>query len=270
MAIGGPAAFTKVVVMDASLSDEEMEGEIALQATDHLPYPSAEASIDFEVLHLSERDPTRVEVLLAACRRDDAELLQAAIESGGLRARILDIEAFATARALNRLQPGFDRRSDMAIFDIGANWTTLFVFVDDKLVHTREQAFGGRLLTQEIERHCGISAAQAESAGRRGEVPDESILSRFRDAVLDQITRALQFFYSANPAEHVDQVFLAGGVAAMPLLADQAAHMLGSPVVVADPFADLVPGDGVDASELTEIAPAFTLACGLALRGFER
>ena len=270
MAIGGSAAFTKVVVMDASLSDEEMEGEIALQATDHLPYPPAEASIDFEVLHLSERDPTRVEVLLAACRRDDAQRLQAATEIGGLRARVLDIEAFAIARALNRLQPDFDRQSDIAVFDIGANTTTLSVFVDDKLAHAREQAFGGRLLIQEIQRHCGISAAEAETAGRRGEVPDESILSRFRDAVLDQMTRALQFFYSANPSEHVDQVFLAGGVAAMPLLADQAAHMLGTQVAVADPLADMVTGDSVDASELTENAPAFTLACGLALRGFER
>ena len=270
MAIGGSAAFTKVIVMDASLSDEEMEGEIGLQAADHLPYPSTEASIDFEVLHLSERDPTQVEVLLAACRRDDAELREAAAMIGGFRARVLDIEPFALARALNLLQTGFDGRSDIAIFDIGANSTALSVFVDDKLVHTREQAFGGRMLTQEIQRHCGMSAAEAETAGRRGEAADEPVLSRFRDALLDQMTRALQFFYSANPSEHVDQVFLAGGVAAMPLLADQAAHMLGTPVIVADPFADVVPGDTVDASELTEIAPAFTLACGLALREFER
>ena len=255
--------------MDASLSDEEMEGEIALQAADHLPYPFAEAMIDFEVLHLNERDPTQVEVLFAACRREHAQLLESAIAIGGFRARILDLEAFAIARALHHLQTDFDDRSDFAMFDIGANSTTLSVYLDGQLAHAREQGFGGGLLTQQIQRRCDMSDADAESAIRRGEMVDESVLSNFRDAVLDQMTRALQFFYSANPADHVGQVFLAGGVAAMPSLADQAARMLGTRVIVADPFADMVPGDRVDASELTERAPGYTLACGLALREFD-
>ena len=269
VAIGGPAAFTKVIEMDASLSDEELEIEIALQAGDHLPYPPDAAAIDFEVQNLCERDPTQVEVLLAACRRDDLELLEAATAMGGLKARVLDVEALAMARAFELVQPAFDGPSDVAIFDIGANSTTLSVLVGDKLVHAREQAFGGRLLTEEIQRHYGMSAAEAELAKRRGEVADETILSQFRNAVLDQMTRALQFFYSANPSEHVDQVILAGGVAAMPVLADQAARVLGVSVAVADPFADVILPDAVDASELAEDAPAFMLACGLALRRFE-
>ena len=268
MAVGASAAFTRVIGMDASLSDEEMEGEIALQAADHLPYPSDTAAIDFEVLHLSESDPTQVEVLLAACRREDAELLEAAVSAGGLRARALDVEVFAMARAFELLQPAFDRHSDVAIFDIGANSTTLSVLVGDKVVHTREAAFGGNALTEEIQRHYGMSAPEADLATRRGGVADEMILSEFRRAALDQVTRSLQFYYSANPSGHVDQVFLAGGVAAMPALADEAARSLGMPVVVADPFADvLLPANArAPTSDLANDAPAFMLACGLALR----
>ena len=84
------------------------------------------------------------------------------------------------------------------------------------------------------------------------------------------MTRSLQFFYSANPSEHVDNIFLAGGVAAMPVLADQAARVLGIPVTVADPFADVILPDAEDASALAEDAPAFMLACGLALRCLEQ
>ena len=270
VAIGGPAAFTKVIEMDASLSDEEMEIEIALTAADHLPYPPDTAAIDFEVQNLCERDPTQVEVLVAACRKDDVELLEAAMAIGGLKARVLDVEAVAIARAFELLQPAYGRRSDAAIFDIGANSTSLFVLVGDKLVHARGQAFGGRLLTEEIQRHHGISPAEAELAKRRGDVTDETILSQFRNAVLDQMTRSLQFFYSANPSEHVDKIFLAGGVAAMPVLADQAERVLGTPVTVADPFADVILPDAEDASALAEDAPAFMLACGLALRCLEQ
>ena len=268
VAVGASAAFTKVIGMDASLSDEDMEGEIALQAADHLPYPLDAAAIDFEVLHLSESDPTQVEVLLAACRREDAELFEAAVSAGGLKARVLDVEAFAMARAFELLQPAFGSRSDVAIFDIGANSTTLAVLAGDKVVHTREAAFGGNALTEEIQRHYGISAAEADLAARRGEAADEMILSEFRKAALDQVTRSLQFYYSAHPSGHVDQVFLAGGVAAMPALADEAARSLGMPVVVADPFADVIlpPNAPELTPDLTKDAPAFMLACGLALR----
>ena len=269
VAIGGSAAFTKVIETDASLSDEEMEGEIALQAAEHLPYPSDAAAIDFEVLHLSERDPTRVEVLLAACRRDDAELLETAVSMGGLRARVLDVEGFALARAWERQQPGFCGAQDTAIFDIGANSTTLSVLAGDKLVHAREATFGGRLLTEEIQRHTGMSAADAELAKVRAQAADEAMFAKFRNALLEQMTRSLQFFYSANPSANLEQVLLTGGVAAMPGLADHASRMLGIPVAVADPFADVILPDSVNAPGLTRDAPAFMLAYGLALRGLE-
>lgn len=267
VAIGGTASFTKVIEMDASLSDEEMESEIALQTADHLPYPAEAVAIDFEVLHLSERDPTRVEVLFAACRREDAELLEDAVQLGGLRARVLDIEAFAMARAFELLQPDFG--SDAAIFDIGATSTTLSVLHRDKVVHTREQAFGGRTLAEEIQRHRGISAAESARAMSRGEPANEPVFSQFRDKLLDQMARSLQFFYSANPSGCVDQVYLAGGVAAMPELAGHAARVLGMPVAVADPFAGMTVPDTADAPDLAVNAPAFMLACGLALRAFE-
>ncbi|MDE0452634.1 MAG: type IV pilus assembly protein PilM [Gammaproteobacteria bacterium] len=267
VAIGGTAALTKVIEMDASLSDEEMESEIALQASDHLPYPAEAAAIDFEVLHLSERDPTRVEVLFAACRRDDAELLEDAVELGGLKARVLDIEAFALARAFELLQPDFG--SHAAIFDIGASSTTLSVLNGDKLVHTREQASGGRMLTEEIQRHHGISATESARVTTRVEPPDEPIFSQFRNGLLDQMARALQFFYSANPSGRVDQVYLAGGVAAVPNLSGHAARVLGVPVAVADPFGGMTVPASTDTPDLAENAPAFMLACGLALRAFE-
>ena len=270
IAIGGTATFTKVIDMDASLSDEEMEGEIALQASDHLPFSAAEAAIDFEVLHLSERDPTQVEVMLAACRREEAELLAATVSIGGLKARVLEVEAFPLARAFEQLQPDDHGGADAAIFDIGANSTTLSVFVGDKLMHTRAETFGGKWLTEEIQRHHGISAVEADLANGLSNVADEMILSRLRDTVLEQMTRSLQFFYSTNPSEHVERVFLAGGVATMPALADHAAHALGTPVVVADPFADVILPEAVDALQLAQDSPALMLACGLALRGLEQ
>ena len=69
VAVAGSAVITKTIEMDASLSDDDMENQITVEADQYIPYPLDEVAIDFEVLGLSERNPEQVEVLLAACRR---------------------------------------------------------------------------------------------------------------------------------------------------------------------------------------------------------
>src|SRR5690606_5306977 len=105
-----------------------------------------------------------------------------------------------------------------AIIDIGATMTTLSVLVDGKTVYTREQLFGGRQLTEEIQRRYGLSAEEAGLAKKQGGLPDDynsEVLEPFKEAVVQQVTRSLQFFFSASEYNDVDYIVLAGGVASM-------------------------------------------------------
>ena len=54
-----------------------------VEADQYIPYPLDEVAIDFEVQGLSERNPEQVEVLLAACRKENVELREAALDLGG-------------------------------------------------------------------------------------------------------------------------------------------------------------------------------------------
>ena len=112
MAVAGSAVITKTIEMSASLSETEMENEIASEADQYIPYPLDEVSLDFEVQGVSPRSEEQMEVLLAACRRENVELRRAALELGGLKAKVVDIEAHCMQRAFNLVRDQFVGEGD--------------------------------------------------------------------------------------------------------------------------------------------------------------
>lgn len=274
VAVAGSAVITKLIDMPAGLNDDSMETQITLEADQYIPYPLDEVAIDFEVQGESEGNPEQVEVLLAACRRENVDLRVDALEMADLTTKIVDVEAYAIERSFDLIRPSLDCDEDsaIAIVDIGSTMTTLSVLVDGQTVYTREQLFGGRQLTEEIQRRYGLSLDEAGLAKKQGGLPDDyepEVLEPFKDAVVQQVTRSLQFFFSSSQYNDVDQIVLAGGVASMTGLADLVQEKLGTPTTIANPFANMSLASKVDAMALSNDAPSLMIACGLALRSFD-
>ena len=274
VAVAGSAVITKTIEMDAELSDDEMENQITVEADQYIPYPLDEVALDFEVLGLSDRNPDQVEVLLAACRRENVEMREAALDLGGIKPAVVDIEAHAMKRAFDLVKPQLGENPDdlvVAIIDIGAMMTTLSVLAEDKAIYTREQLFGGKQLTEEIQRRYSLSFEEAGLAKKQGGLPDDyadEVLQPFKEAVLQQVTRSLQFFFSSSQYDDIDYIVLAGGTASIDGLADMIEAKLGTPTVIANPFLDMSLASKVDAETLANDTPALMIACGLAMRSF--
>ncbi|XOV84085.1 MAG: pilus assembly protein PilM [bacterium] len=274
VAVAGSAVITKTIEMDAELSDDEMENQITVEADQYIPYPLDEVAIDFEVLGLSDRNPEQVEVLLAACRKENVEMREAALDLGGVKAAVVDIEAHAMKRAFDLVKPQLgDNPEDLvvAIIDIGATMTTLSVLADDKAIYTREQLFGGKQLTEEIQRRYSLSFEEAGLAKKQGGLPDDyedEVLQPFKEAVLQQVTRSLQFFFSSSQYDDVDFIVLAGGTSSIEGLSDMIESKLGTPTIIANPFVNMSLASRVDAEALSNDTPALMIACGLAMRSF--
>ena len=275
VAVAGSAVITKTIEMDAALSDDEMENQITVEADQYIPYPLDEVAIDFEVIGLSETAADQVEVLLAACRRANVELREAALDLGGIKPRVVDIEAHAMKRAFELVQPQLGANPEdlvVAIIDIGATMTTLSVLADDKSIYAREQLFGGKQLTEENQRRYGLSFEEAGLAKKRGGLPDDyeqEVLQPFKEAVLQQVTRSLQFFFSSSQYDDVDYIVLAGGTASIEGMSEMIENKLGTPTIIANPFLDMALAGKVDSTALANDAPAMMIACGLAMRSFE-
>jgi type IV pilus assembly protein PilM len=273
-AVPGSAVITKHVDMPAGLSDEEMESQLTLEADQYIPYPLEEVALDFEVQGpLPERD-NMVDVLLAACRRETIDARVEAIEGADLEARVMDVEPYAMERAygLIREHLELEEKSIVAIVDIGATMTTLSVLQNGSTIYTREQLFGGKQLTDEIMRRYGLPLEEAGLAKKQGGLPDDyepELLNPFRDAVVQQVTRSLQLFFSSSQYNDVDTIIMAGGVSYMEGLSDLVQEQLDTPTVVANPFAEMTISSRVNAVALASDAPAMMIACGLALRSFD-
>lgn len=274
VAVPGSAVITKVIELDARLNDDEMESQIRIEADQYIPYPLDEVAIDFEVLGPVEKNPDRVLVQLVACRNENVEMRVDSLDVAGITARVVDVEAYAMERAFSLIAghiEGGDEQT-VAIIDVGSTMTTLSVLHEGRTIYTREQPFGGKQLTEEVQRRYGLSFEEAGLAKKKGGLPDDyesEVLHPFKEAVVQQVMRSLQFFYSSTQYNDVDHILLAGGTASINGLAEMVQDKVGTPTSVANPFVDMAISSRVDAQQLSNDAPSLMIACGLALRSFD-
>ena len=276
LAVSGSSVITKKITMPADLDEDEMEGQIQLEAEQYIPYPLEEVNLDFQVIGPSAHNSETVDVLLAACRSENVDNRIAVAEIAGLTPKLVDIEAYTIETVYQTLAPhlpdeGMDKT--VAIVDIGATMTSLSVMHNHQLIYTREQNFGGKQLTEEIMRRYGLSYEEAGLAKRQGGLPDNyepEVLEPFKETTAQQVSRFLQFFYSAGgEVSSIDHLVLAGGTACLPELPELTETHIGVPTTLANPFQDMSAASRINMSNLQMDGPSFLIAAGLAIRGVE-
>ncbi len=275
VAVPASSVISKVITMPANLSDDDMEAQIELEADQYVPYALDEVSLDFEVQGHNEKNPDMVDVLLVACRRENVEDRVAAVELAGLKVEIVDIESYALENSFALIADQLPENSPdltVAIADIGANLTTLNVLHANRIIYTREQGFGGKQLTDEIQRRYGLSFEEAGLAKKHGGLPDNyipEVLEPFKQALAQQVGRSLQFFLSSSSHKGTDQLVLAGGCASITGIDRYVEKSLGIPTIVANPFLNMSLSNRVKLQNLNNDASSLMTACGLALRSFD-
>lgn len=274
-ALGGATVINKSIQLPEGLTDFEFEEQVEFQAGQHIPFPVDEVAYDFEVKGPASDGSRRVDALLVATRRDNVEHRQAVLEIARLRPYILDCEAFALENAYDLLRNQLidqGRSRTVALVDFGSTNTTFSVFHDNAIVYTRDQAFGGRQLTEDIMRRYEMTYEDASRAVRHGGLPDdyrEALVLPFIDDMAQQINRAQSFYLASTSVHHnLDQIVICGGCAMLAGASERIAGNLKIPTVVANPFKDLKLSSKARAQGIERDAPMLMVACGLALRSF--
>ncbi|MBF8178303.1 MAG: pilus assembly protein PilM [Burkholderiaceae bacterium] len=277
-AMGMPPAsvITKKIILPSNLSEEGLELQVETEASQYIPFALDEVRLDFDVIGLVENSPDDVEVMLAATRKEKVEDRVAVAEAAGLKPTIMDIESYAARAAISRLTEQMPNRAKgqiLALFQIGSQVMHVSMLLDDQLIYEREQPFGGHQLTQEIVRTYGLSYEEAEVKKRNNDLPDgyqTEILEPFLETAAQEVTRAIQFFFTSTPYTRVDQLFLAGGCAIIPGMVETVANRTKLSASVVSPFKGMQLSPNVREKQLRIEAPAYLVACGLAMRRFDR
>ena len=123
-----------------------------------------------------------------------------------------------------------------------------------------------------IVEHYKMTVEQALEARSQGTLPadyDTEVLAPFKEMLLLQIKRTLQFFYSTSQHGFVDHILLAGGLARQSGLDSLIQEQLGVTTTVANPLCRMSFNKSVNLESINDDAPALMVACGLALRNIE-
>ena len=275
MCVPSGAVITKKIIVQGGMREDELEVQVEGEANQYIPFALEEVNLDFQVVGPSPTNPDEQEVMIAATRKEKVEDRVAVAESAGLKALVMDVESMAQQSALGlvvRQLPGAGKDQNIAIVDVGANVMQVSVLRNDQSVYSREQAFGGSQLTQDICNRYGMNPEEAENAKRTGGLPDDfeaEVLRPFMENLSMEIQRALQFFFTSTSYNTVDHILLAGGSAVIPGLDEVVNTRTQVPTIVANPFAAMQASPRIQMKKLVIDAPSLIVACGLALRRFD-
>lgn len=276
LALPSASVVTKKISVATGLREEDLSFQVETEANQYLPFAIDEVNLDFQVIGEIADHPEDTEVLIAAARKDKVEDRVAAAATAGLKVTVMDVEQFVAqsiaSRIISNQLPDGGKNKVVALVDIGASNTRINVLLNGESIYMRDQSFGGNQLTQEIQNHFSLSAEEAETAKRKGTLPENyetDVLQPFRETLALEVSRALQFFFTSTQFAQVDHIFLSGGCATIPRLEEIVSKRTEVMTQVINPFAGMSLSKRISSRQMQEDAPVLLIACGLAMRGFD-
>jgi type IV pilus assembly protein PilM len=265
-AIGGHDVIIKKIAMDR-MAEEDARQVLPFEAERHVPFDIQSVELDFQILDPGGSDP-KMEILLVAAKRDLVQDKLALLSDAGLNPRIIDVDAFALHNAFEFNHPEI-RSGITALVNVGHETTNVNILVDGTPILTRDIPFGSRRIREDLQRERGLTLDEAEDVvqGRR-ELDDLRIfVERGVEDVAVGVERAAAFLMSQESGESLGRIFLSGGGARIPGLAEALGKRMGIETRVANPFERVPVRPGAARSlDLEEAAPMLQLPLGLALR----
>src|SRR5450432_2015430 len=141
MALPTAMVITKKIIVPAGQTEEELELQVEAEANQYIPFALDEVNLDFQILGPAPNSPEDVEVLIAASRKEKVEDRVAVAEVGGLKAIVMDIDAFAAQTAFELMEaqlPEGGRDQVIALVDVGASMMNVNVLRNNQSVYMRE------------------------------------------------------------------------------------------------------------------------------------
>ncbi|HEX4490645.1 MAG TPA: type IV pilus assembly protein PilM [Acidimicrobiia bacterium] len=271
--LASPRLIVRQVEMPV-MTREELAGALRFQAQELIPIPLDEAVIDFAILGTVENDAGEsvMQVLLAAAHSATVTRLVDAVEGAGLGVESVDLVPLALIRALGHAVSDNGSGAE-GIVSFGGGVTCVVVHENGIPRFVRVLGSGGRELTDAVSAGLELPFETAESVKRQvGNVSDDVVararlaLERPLAAVLDEVRSSLDYYRNQPGAARLLRVVTTGGGALLPGLVDRLSTLVGLPVQMAEPRAQLTVGDiGFDEAELPRLDPYLPVAVGLAL-----
>ncbi len=267
-AVGGRDVIIKRIQTER-VKEQQARELMRWEAEQHVPDVES-VELDFQVLEDEDgASPEEMSVLLVAAKRELVDAKLRILGEAGLTPSLVDVDAFALHNAFELNHPEA-MRGAVALVNVGNEITNVNVLDNGVPILTRDLAVGTRRFQEDLQRHHGLAADDAERMVRGYDRTTQldAVLEARGEEIAVGVERAAAFLAaSARGAPQVRAIYICGGGSRVPGLADVLGQRLHLKVEYANPLANLHVRDGA-LSEFTmdEIAPLLMLPVGLGLR----
>jgi len=268
-AVPGPAVIVKKVVLDAQAATA-VEGAVLAEAGHLIPDSLENVNLDYQVVDWLE-DGQKMEVLVVAVKKEIINSYTDTIRVAGLEPVLVDVDYFALE---NMFESNYDTSDEhpVALVNVGARYSSINIIKGGRSTFTGDVPVGGVEYTDALARQLSVSPEQANTLARGRQVAGLDatvvgpILGSVTEFLVEEIQRALSFFWTAATDEPLGGVVLSGGPARVPSMATQLTQRLGCGVQVADPFRRLHVDRAADRALIEESGPSLAVVAGLVTR----
>jgi type IV pilus assembly protein PilM len=249
----------------------QIRASLPFQVQELIPMPVEEALLDY--YPTGERDGATgrlVTGMLVAATRDTVRANLMAVESAGLRPRMVDLNPFALLRALAR---GDHAASTVALVEIGARITQVVIVAHGVPRFVRMLPSGGQNVTDAVAAALGIASSEAEEVkravgigrpvGAEHAAAGEAISAVVRP-LMEAVRNTFVYYASNNPGAGIQTAVLTGGGSQLPGLDRYLASTSRLTVVAGDPLSSLKVAATPELEDLAERSPFLATTIGLA------
>lgn len=267
------SSFVTNVSIEAD-ADADLSSMVRVEARKVIPASLSEVTLDWAELELpnqkdAAKESTERNVLIAAIQNQALERFKVLMKFVGIENPPTEIECFSAIRGLYRSDV-----PTVAIIDIGAVSTKLYVTHNGLLVRMYRIRAGGNLATKRIAEMLEVDFDTAEKLKFSVQEAPEEKAADIKRAHHSSYDRAFREFgqvlreYEQRSGTTFGTVLLSGGGAQFPGMGAHLKESIGREVVLANPFAKVAYPAFMD-DNMHAIGPSFSVALGAALRYFE-
>lgn len=270
--LSGSSVIVKKVSL-AQMEESELRGLIHDEAGKYLPFDNMDdVNYDFQILGDNEFNPNQMDVIIVAAKKTDVHSYLDAITAAGLTVMIMDVDSFAL-ETMYEANYDFEDDEIIIIVNIGANLTNINVIKSGMSIFTRDFTVAGNAITEGLQEKYNVSAEEAEAMKTEGasEVQNSTELN---NAILDcaepicsEIERSVDYFRSTFGGNEIKHVYLSGGSARIPGLAEHLSQILNIETELINPLLKIgYNKKNIAADKIDAIKTIGAVAIGLGLR----
>ena len=252
-----------------SLSPEEIEGAVLLEAKQVCPFNTDDGVVDYEVIPSDTKDINGILVVAThKLLKEKTRFIDDAILTNVLR----DVDGLALLNCFRGCQE-YEAGQTIAILNVGRSCATLAIIGDDNLPSVRDLNYAGKAIIENIAAKHNISAETVEGVLSGRENPDKIQLELRSDLetachkLIIDVTETLRYYAVRRKSEMAKKIFVCGGFALVEGFVDLLNSQLTVATVLWNPFDRISYDASLPCADiLSKKGPALAVAAGLAMR----